>query len=561
METDGSVPPPTREQAAIHLRGGRLQRSNLLGPVVVSLAYYIGAEAAFVVGTLSDRIFAPFWPPNVVLFCAFISVPYRRWLIYVLAAFPAHVLAELGVGMGWMQLMVAFATNVMVALLSAIGVRHLLAAPPWLGSFHKALLFILVTAVASPALSALGGAFVRFAGAGGQLSNYGSYWQEWYFSNALGSLTLGAAFVSWFAEGHEPRGLGSRAQQIEAVLLAVGIPLTCAIAFNSDTWIANSFMPAKLYLPVPLIFWAAVRFGMRGATAAILVVTIASLALTLDGHSVFLRGNAEENVITLQVFLTTLAVPVILLAASIEELRRAQATAAALARFVLGAQDDERRRVATELHENIGQSIAVATWMADGIQHHLPPPHQTTAAKIQESMLQALRDLRALSYLLHPPLLDAGGLPSALHALGDEYAKHNGIQVFLDIEDRLGRLPPNVEISIFRLVEEALANVRQHSGSATARVSVGREPDGLGERLVLEIEDMGKGLPDAYLPVSMRGQAAATGGGAGLGFARMRERLGGLGGELQIHSEVGRTVVTAVIPVAAPRSSLSSNQR
>ena len=102
-----------------------------------------------------------------------------------------------------------------------------------------------------------------------------------------------------------------------------------------------------------------------------------------------------------------------------------------------------------------------------------------------------------------------------------------------------------------------LANVRQHSGSATARVSVGREPDGLGERLVLKIEDMGKGLPVIYLPVSMRGQAAVTGGGAGLGFARMRERLGGLGGELQIRSEVGRTVVTAVIPIAAPRSSLT----
>jgi len=110
-------------------------------------------------------------------------------------------------------------------------------------------------------------------------------------------------------------------------------------------------------------------------------------------------------------------------------------------------------------------------------------------------------------------------------------------------------------------VEEALANVRQHSGSATARVSISHEPEGSIERLVLKIEDTGKGLPDAYLPSSVRGQGTGTGGGAGLGFARMRERLGGLGGELQIHSEVGRTVVTAVIPIAAPPSSLPSNQR
>jgi two-component system NarL family sensor kinase len=104
------------------------------------------------------------------------------------------------------------------------------------------------------------------------------------------------------------------------------------------------------------------------------------------------------------------------------------------------------------------------------------------------------------------------------------------------------------------LVEEALANVRQHSGSPTARVSVGREPNGSGERLVLKVEDRGKGLPEVNA-----GQAAASGSGARLGFARMRERLAGLGGELQIQSEVGKTVVTAVIPIATSHSGSTSS--
>src|SRR5215475_9389920 len=80
-------------------------------PILVSLAYYLGAEAAFYIGTLSDRIFAPFWPPNIVLFCTLLLVPRRRWWLYIAAAFPAHVIAEIGVGMPVAQLLVAFLTN------------------------------------------------------------------------------------------------------------------------------------------------------------------------------------------------------------------------------------------------------------------------------------------------------------------------------------------------------------------------------------------------------------------------------------------------------------------
>src|SRR5882672_4217223 len=97
----------------------RLLLSNVQGPLLVSVAYYLGAEAAFLIGTLSDRIFAPFWPPNAILFCALALLPYRLWPLYIVAVFPAHVIAELGVGMGWSQLVVAFVTNCIVAVLSA----------------------------------------------------------------------------------------------------------------------------------------------------------------------------------------------------------------------------------------------------------------------------------------------------------------------------------------------------------------------------------------------------------------------------------------------------------
>src|SRR5262245_40238253 len=105
----------------------------LQGPLLVALAYLLGAEAAFYIGTLSDQIFALFWPPNVILFCALMIVPQRDWWLYIAAAFPAHVVAELGVGMPAPELLVAFATNCMVALLNAYAVRRLAGDPPWLG--------------------------------------------------------------------------------------------------------------------------------------------------------------------------------------------------------------------------------------------------------------------------------------------------------------------------------------------------------------------------------------------------------------------------------------------
>src|SRR5262249_41461193 len=162
----------------------------LRGPLLVALAYYLGAEAAFYIGTLSDQIFALFWPPNVILFCALLIVPQRVWWLYIAAASLAHVAAELGVGMRAPQLLVAFATNCMVALSNAYAVRRFVGEPPWFGNLHKASLYIVITAGVSPAIAALGGAFVPILG-GGPFADYWIYWAHWYLANALPNLTLG----------------------------------------------------------------------------------------------------------------------------------------------------------------------------------------------------------------------------------------------------------------------------------------------------------------------------------------------------------------------------------
>jgi PAS domain S-box-containing protein len=301
------------------LRKGLLPRALL-----VAAAYFIGAEAAFLVGTLSDRIFAPFWPPNVILFCALLLAPRRHWWAYIAAAFPAHVVAEVQVGMQAAQYLVAFAANCLVAVLSALLLQAGLSEAPWLGSLKKALLYILVAAVMSPAVSALGGAFGPILG-GAAADRYLGYWAQWFLANALGFLTLGPAFLVWCSNEVPPARAFTFRRVAEGIVLAAALVVVCVLAFRISARAATTnYLPGVLYSPSPLILWAAVRFGQKGASGAILIVTITALWLTLNSSSFFIAGSPEANVLVLQTFLISFSAPVLLLGASMDEVRHAE---------------------------------------------------------------------------------------------------------------------------------------------------------------------------------------------------------------------------------------------
>ena len=298
---------------------------DLRGPILVSVAYFLGAESAFVVGTLSDRIFAPFWPPNVILFAVLLRAPVSRWWLYVVAVVPAHVLAELHIGMQLVPMAVALATNCMVAVLCALAVRQQLEGAPWFGTLRKASLYVIVTALVVPALVAFGGAFVLIHGDAAN-GNYLFAWTQWLLANSLGFLTLGPIFLTWFGEGWRPWSGLSAARLIEAGAIAIALVVVSGLAFHfAANTVEIGLTPALLYSPLPLVLWAAVRFGERGASAAVLVITIVLLTLALNSSSLFGASQPERNVLALQVFLISLAVPVLLLGASSEEVRRAEA--------------------------------------------------------------------------------------------------------------------------------------------------------------------------------------------------------------------------------------------
>ena len=301
--------------------GGANTVRNVL---IVAIAYYLGAEIAFLIGTLSDRIFAPFWPPNIVLFCALLITPPRQWWIYIAAALPAHILAELRVGMPVSQFIVAFATNCLVAIANAFAVQRLMVEPPWFGTIRKTIIYVLITAFLSPAFCALGGAFVQILG-GGSLEDYGLFWARWYASNALGSLTLGPIAMICIESTTRPR-LAPAGRAVEAAIVAALLIAACVVAFEDLPSIATGYLPLLLYLPLPIIVWAAVRFGAKGASGAVFVISVALIWRTLNGPSLFDVGSPETNVFGMQLFLIGLSPPILLLGAAIEETRRAERT-------------------------------------------------------------------------------------------------------------------------------------------------------------------------------------------------------------------------------------------
>jgi len=203
---------------------------------------------------------------------------------------------------------------------------------------------------------------------------------------------------------------------------------------------------------------------------------------------------------------------------------------------LLRLQDEERRHLARELHDSTAQSLAA-------LSLNLSLLHRNAASLSEEKRASLLaeglglaetigRELRTHAYLLHPPLLDERGLGAALRWLIDGFAARSGVAVEIEIEPDLGRLPDQMELTVFRVVQESLANVHRHAHSPTASVRVALEEDAI----VVKICDVGRGLPP-------NGEEAI-----GVGIAGMRERLAQVGGTLAIVSNSTGTTVTARIP-------------
>jgi signal transduction histidine kinase len=219
----------------------------------------------------------------------------------------------------------------------------------------------------------------------------------------------------------------------------------------------------------------------------------------------------------------------------ITERKTAEAELRRLSGRLLRLEDQERRRLARDLHDTTAQMLAALSMNLSVVSGSADVLNPRAHASLEEAATladQCLREVRTLSYLLHPRELDDWGLTPALTRYIDGFIQRSGIQVEVDVSPDLGRLPQDVETAVFRVVQECLTNIHRHSGSRTARLRLIRDPS----HLVLEVEDAGHGI----------GQDAPS----GVGIASMRERVQQLNGRLEIDSRPGGTTIRATIPLS-----------
>jgi signal transduction histidine kinase len=226
----------------------------------------------------------------------------------------------------------------------------------------------------------------------------------------------------------------------------------------------------------------------------------------------------------------------------LHERQQAEEVVRRLSGRLLKVQDEERRRIARELHDSLGQLLTSVKMNLDHLVSHPP------GAALQQEMIetcialaqQGINETRTMSYLLHPPLLDEFGFASAAKWYVDGFAQRSKIDVKLDIDADFGRMPEEIELALFRVLQESLTNIHRHSGSSTAEIKVEKTPRDVS----LRVTDHGRGIRAELLEKFRR-----TRGSTGVGLGGMRERVDELGGVFELKSEPHCTVLHVVIPL------------
>jgi PAS domain S-box-containing protein len=241
--------------------------------------------------------------------------------------------------------------------------------------------------------------------------------------------------------------------------------------------------------------------------------------------------------------------------ADVTALKNAERAIHQLSTQLLKLQDEERRRIGRELHDGLAQTVLAINLSLAQVRQSLSSQENAAARsleKARELTQQMSREIRTLSYLLHPPLLDDLGLASALREYSDGFSERSGIVTQLFVSTEFDRLPQPVEIALFRIVQESLANIQRHSGSATAQVRLRQD----SSQITLEVIDFGRGMT-----LSSNGAPQPYEVRLGVGIPGMRERMAQLGGYLEIASGPTGTTIRATIAVPELSPTVTDDDR
>jgi signal transduction histidine kinase len=494
--------------------------ANRILPVVmvallVGISYYVGTRIGFT-WTPTGRPNSTFWPPNAILLAALLVVRRKEWWTLLLAVLAAHVVAQLQVGVpawtagGW------FLTNSGEALIGAYCITRFTDSARRLDGVRGVLVFVVFGVLFAPLATSFLDAFAVVTTGWGR-----GYWPlslERFWTNALAVLTIVPPIVLWRSNPVSWIRRAGVARLGEAALLAIGTVLVADVVFGLKA-VSPATTPALLYVPLPFLLWAASRFGLGGLSTSLLSLALISTWYTIHGREPFPNASMSQNILSLQILFCVVAVPLMFLSAVMAEARRTQELLRRTSGSLIEAQEQERHRIARELHDDLGQALALTSVTLDGLIQESGESLKPALTDLS-SQISAISDTaREISHGLYPTHLEYLGLAKALKRLCDECRSGKNISIHLTMGNLPDQLQPSISLSLYRIAQETMHNIITHSRAKKVQVELGADDTQISLRII----DDGVGFDPGHEE-------------AGLGLESMRHRVRAVGGFIDISS-------------------------
>jgi signal transduction histidine kinase len=388
---------------------------------------------------------------------------------------------------------------------------------------------VFVAVAVGEALAATVAILVRRASGVIEVSEMGVFWRSWWLGGVAGGLVVVPLALAW-AHARASAWRDRRAGE-GAVMLAAVAGLS-VIALSADQPLT--------YMVFPAFIWAALRLGPQGATLAVAVAAVIAVLATSHEAGPFVEHSPTDSALNLQLYITFAALTTFCLAAIVSERRRAALELAESQRREGERAALERQRIARDLHDSVSQSLFSTTLHVRTAQRALEHeqldstgPVGAELGEIGQLTRGALAEMRALIFELQPGALAEEGLVAALTKQASALSAREGLVIEVDGPDARLPLEPEVEQQLYRLGQEALANVVKHARASSATVRIAAEDDTVS----IEVNDDGRGFDPAAV------------GPEHFGLRSMRGRIADLGGRLEVTSAPGRgTVVRVEVP-------------
>lgn len=509
--------------------------------LLVAICYYAATEVGLALKPAHTPI-ATLWPPSAILLAAFLLAPGRIWWTFLLAVLPAHLLVQMQGGTPFLAAFAWFIGNTGQALLGALCIRYFKKEKPLFDSVQGVVIFLVFGClVASLAKVAFGVLIVRLvpsfldAGLRGRGGDYWMFWTTLFSANMISDVILVPAIVLFGLNGISWIRKATLVRCIEAGLLAFGVVMVSVLVFGGQI-AATKSVPA-LYAPLPFLLWATVRFGPGGLSASMLTVALTSIWNAIHGRVLLTGASLAENLLSLHIFLGALALPLMLLAAAIAERRLTEKSLRNAWSMRIRAQERESHLIAQELHDDIGQQLALLANDLSQLEMQSDSSARPSLDRLHNRVADVSKATRDLSHGLHPPALKYLGLAQALRSLCRDVGARNSMSITFAEENVPTSLAADLALSLYRIAQEALQNIVKHSHARSAAVELKVE----GGRALLRIIDDGVGIN----PEQQHS--------GGIGLASMRERAMALDGTFKTMSAPQKgTTVEASVPLNLP---------